>query len=117
MTERTIFTTATTVALVHGLDDALVARGPGVAVGQHAPAAVVATTVAVGALVAFPRLRPGLRSGVALVLGILALVNGAMHVAHVVVDEPGAGALTGVLAAAAGAVLVALGVAIPFGHR
>jgi fermentation-respiration switch protein FrsA (DUF1100 family) len=115
--ETTIFRGATAVAVVHALDDAFFDRQPGVGVGQHAAAAVISVGAGVGAIVAFPRLRPGLRAVVALVLGVLALVNGGLHVAHVGDGGPAGSDVTGVLAAAAGLTLLVLAVAIPFVHR
>jgi uncharacterized protein len=102
---------------VHALDDAFLDRQPGVGLGQHAAAAVISVAAGVAAIVAFPRLRPGVRAVVALVLGLLALVNGALHVAHVLDGGPADSDVTGVLAAAAGVVLLLLAVAIPFRHR
>ena len=115
--ETATFRGATAVALLHALDDAFVNRQPGVDVGQHALAAAIALAAGIGAMVAFPRLRPGFRAALALVFGVLALVNGGTHVAHIAVNELGASDLTGVLAFAAGAVLVLLGLAVPFVHR
>ena len=76
-----------------------------------------ARRAALVAVVAFPRLRPGLRATVALGLGVPALVNGAMHVVHISVDGPQHSDLTGVLALVAPAlVLIGLG-AIPWRRR
>jgi hypothetical protein len=65
----------------------------------------------------FPTLRPALRSAIALLFGALALVNGAMHVKHIADLGAAASDLTGVLAAAGGAVLIGLAIAIPWLHR
>jgi dienelactone hydrolase len=115
--EALVFTAATAVALLHALDDAFLHRQPGVGLGQHALAAAFAVVGALAAVAAFPALRPGLRAGLALSLGSLALVNGFQHLNHISVDGPSHSDLTGVLAAAAGLVLVALAVAIPWRHR
>jgi hypothetical protein len=114
--EWLVFTAATLVGLVHGLDDAWVNRQPGVG-DDHALAAALAIALAVAGIAAFPRLRPGLRAGIALIFGALAVINGALHVIHIAVDGPARSDLTGVLAVAAGVVLVGLGAAIPFRHR
>jgi hypothetical protein len=116
-TEARVFAAATLVALVHGLDDAFVHRGPGLGLGQHALAGIVALVAGVAGVVAFPSLRPGLRAGLALSFGSLALANGVLHVGHVRADALAAGDLTGVLAAAAGVVLIGLAIAIPWRHR
>ena len=115
--ETLVFRVATALALVHALDDAFLNRQPGVDLDQHALAAAISLAAGVGAIVAFPRLRPGLRSAVALVFGVLATTNGAMHALHIAKDGPAASDLTGVLAVVAGIVLVGLGLAIPWLHR
>jgi fermentation-respiration switch protein FrsA (DUF1100 family) len=115
--ETVIFRSAAAIAVLHALDDAFVGRQPGVGASQHALAALVAVVAGVLAIAGFPRLRPGLRAGLALGFGVLAVVNGSQHVAHLAVDELSAGDPTGVLAVGAGVVLIVLGLAIPFLHR
>jgi hypothetical protein len=112
-----VFRIAVAVALLHALDDAFVHRGPGLGLGQHALAAAIAVAAAAAAAVAFPRLRPGWRAGLALAFGSLALTNGVLHAAHVAAGGADGGDVTGVLAAAAGLVLVGLAVAIPWRER
>ena len=115
--ETLVFSAATAVALLHALDDAFLNRQPGVDLDQHALAAVISLAAGVAGIVGFPRLRPGLRAGISLAFGAFAIVNGALHVAHISVDGAAASDYTGVFALAAGVVLVALGLAIPFLHR
>jgi uncharacterized protein len=117
ISERRIFTVATLAALVHALDDAFVNRGPGLGLGQHALAGAIALAAAVAGVLAFPKLRPGLRAALAFAFGGLALVNGALHVLHI--DKHGAdgGDFTGALAFVAGIVLVGLAASIPWRHR
>lgn len=115
--ETAVFAGATAVVLLHALDDAFLGRQPGVGPGQHALAAVISLVVGVGAIVVFPRLRPGLRAGVSLVFGVLAITNGALHVRHVSLDGPATSDYTGVLAFVAGVVLCVLGLGIPYAHR
>ncbi|MFC7362175.1 alpha/beta hydrolase [Nocardioides astragali] len=69
------------------------------------------------AVVLFTRLRPGLRAGLAVVIGAVTLTNGAMHVMHVATVRATDSDLTGVLAAASGLLLIGLGAAIPVLHR
>jgi uncharacterized protein len=116
-TEALIFTAVTAVALVHALDDAFVHRGPGLGIGQHALAGALAIAAAVGGVLAFGGLRAGLRAALAFSFGGLALVNGTLHAIHVSRYEVGGGDVTGVLAAAAGVVLIGLAAAIPWRHR
>jgi hypothetical protein len=111
------FAGATGVAVVHGLDDAVIHRQPGVPADQHLLAASITVALAAGAAVAFGRLRPGSRSLLALSFGVLALANAGQHVAHIAVDAPARSDVTGVLAAVAGLALLALALWIPSHHR
>ena len=115
--ETLVFRAATGLLLVHALDDAFVHRGPGLPLGQHALAAAISLVAAAAAIAAFPRLRAGLRAAVAFAFGGLGIVNGALHLIHVGEHGASAGDVTGVVALAAGAVLVALAVSIPWRHR
>ena len=112
VTEAAVFLAGTGIAVLHALDDAFLHRQPGVGLGQHALAALIAVALAAAAVVAFPRVRPSLRALIAFAFGGLAAVNGAMHVQHVNVDGPAHSDITGVLAFAAGLVLAGLAVAI-----
>jgi poly(3-hydroxybutyrate) depolymerase len=112
-----VFSVATAVGLLHALDDAFLHRQPGVPLGQHALAAALAVTAGVGAILVFPTLRPGLRSALAFLFGALAIVNGMLHVKHIADQGAAASDLTGAFAAAAGAVLIGLAIAIPWLHR
>jgi hypothetical protein len=104
-----VFTAAVLVALVHALDDAFVHRGPGLGLGQHALAGMLAVASAAAGIAAYPRLRTGARAGLAFVFGVLAVLNGAMHV-----NDP---SVTGLLALAAGAVLIGVAAAESWGGR
>jgi uncharacterized protein len=115
--ESAVFAAATALALVHALDDAFVHRGPGLGLGQHALAGLIALAAGVAGIVVFPSLRPGLRATLAFSFGALAIVNGMLHVIHVTQHGATGGDVTGVLAVAGGAVLVGLAVAIPWRRR
>jgi uncharacterized protein len=65
----------------------------------------------------FPSLRPGLRAALAFAFGGLACVNGMLHVFHIGEDGPAGSDVTGVLAVAAGAVLIGLAAYIPWRRR
>ena len=60
--EVAIFAAAIAVALLHALDDAFGHREPGVGMGQHVLAAVVSLALGLGAIYAFPYLRPAARA-------------------------------------------------------
>ena len=115
--EALVFSVATVVALAHGLDDAFVHRGPGLGLGQHALAGLIALVAGIAGLLAFPSLRPGLRAALAFAFGGLALVNGMTHVIHIQQHGAAGGDVTGALAALAGVVLLGLAAAIPWRHR
>jgi pimeloyl-ACP methyl ester carboxylesterase/uncharacterized membrane protein HdeD (DUF308 family) len=115
--ETVTFTAATALALVHALDDAFVHRGEGLGMSQHALAGLIAVAAAVAGIVAFPRLRPGLRAALAFAFGVLALVNGVLHVIHAEQHGAAGGDITGFLAAAAGVALVELAIEILVRHR
>jgi uncharacterized protein len=115
--EAAVFAAAVALALVHALDDAFVHRGPGLGLGQHAFAGFIAVAAGIAAVLAFPSLRAGLRSALALSFGGLALVNGTMHAVHVGEHGAAGADVTGMLAVAAGVVLLGLAVAIPWRAR
>ncbi|HEX5898092.1 MAG TPA: CocE/NonD family hydrolase [Solirubrobacteraceae bacterium] len=115
--EAAVFSVAMAFALVHALDDALLHRGPGVGLGQHVLAAAVSLVLGLGAIGAFPFVRPAARAATSFFFGALAIVNGALHVKHIAAESAGASDLTGVLALAAGVVLLGLAAAIPWLHR
>lgn len=115
--EKRLFLGAVAVGLLHAVDDAVLNLQPGVPADQHLMALAAATVVGVTAAVLFTRLRPGLRAGLAVVIGAVTVTNGAMHVAHVATAGVSGSDLSGVLAALAGVVLIGLGATIPVVHR
>ena len=115
--EARVFGVAVLLLLVHAVDDAFVHRGTGLGLGQHALAGALSLVLGLAALLAFPRSRPGVRAALAFSLGGLGLVNGGLHVAHVLDSAPSGGDFTGILAAGAAAVLVGLAAWIPWHHR
>jgi uncharacterized protein len=115
--EAAVFAAATVLALVHAIDDAFVHRGPGLGLGQHALAGLIAIAAGVAGIAAFPSLRPGLRAALAFSFGGLALVNGTLHVIHIDQHTASGSDVTGALAALGGLVLVGLAVAVTLRHR
>ena len=112
--KTTVFRGATAVALFHALDDALLNRQHGVDIDQHALAALVAVMAGIASIAVFPRLPYAAAAGIAVVFGILAVVNGSLHIIHISVDEVSGSDVSGVFCAMAGAALLLLGVVIPF---
>jgi uncharacterized protein len=115
--EFSVFATATAVALLHAVDDAWLSRQPGVGLERHALAATISLAAGILAIAAFPRLRAGFRAAIALVFGVLAIVNGTLHVIDITDGGSSGSDVTGILALAAGVVLAGVGLAIPFLHR
>ena len=109
--ETLVFGGAVLVGLVHAFDDALGEAG------DHTLTLALALVLGLGGIWAFPRVRTGLRSALALFFGAAATVNGTMHLKHIGEQGVAGGDVTGVLAAAAGGVLVALAIAQPIAHR
>jgi uncharacterized protein len=112
-----VFAAATAVGLVHAFDDAVLNRQPGVPVDRHLSALVVVTLGVALALLAFRRGSTGVRAVLALVVGSITVTNGGLHLMHVASRELSGSDVTGVLAAAAGAVLLVMAAALPFLHR
>jgi pimeloyl-ACP methyl ester carboxylesterase len=115
--EAVAFSAAAVLALAHAFDDAFLLPGGGVPLTQHALAAAIALVSTVLAIVKFDSLRPGVRAAIAFTFGALALPNGGRHLHHILHDGTTANDVTGVLALAAGVVLVGLAAWIPFRHR
>lgn len=113
----TIFRIALAIALIHAVDDGLVSPGYGVGPGQHVVALLFALAAGAAGWFLYPRMRPGLQAFAAAAYGLPALVNGALHVAHVPMDGLAREDVSGIAAAAAGLVLLGLAVATPFVHR
>src|SRR5918994_7159855 len=115
--EALVFGLATLLVLVHALDDAFVHRGAGLGLGQHALAGAIALAASIAGMLAFPSLRPGLRAALAFSFGVLAIVNGTLHLIHIEKYGASGNDVTGALAAAGGVVLVGLAVAILWRDR
>src|SRR3954471_20897111 len=116
-TEAFVFSAAAVVALAHAFDDALLLPGGGVPLTRHAIALVIAVVATGAAILKFDSLRPGLRAVTAFTFGVLAAVNGGRHAHHILHEGTTANDVTGVLAVAAGVVLIGLATWIPFRHR
>lgn len=110
--EARLFRVAAALVIVFLLDDALGHPEPGTTAGDHLISGTVPVAAVALAAFAYPRLRPGLRATLALVLGALAIVAGTVDgVAHAAVDRLAGDDATAILAALAGGVLVGVGAA------
>jgi hypothetical protein len=96
---------------VHLVDDSFLQPEPGTGIVDHLVSGLVPLGVLAAAAVAYPRLRPGLRAALAIVVGIFGIVTGAVEPAFYGPKEGLSGDdFSGVVAAAAGLCLVTLGV-------
>jgi uncharacterized protein len=112
-----VFTAAVALAVLHALDDAFLLPPGGVPITQHALAFGLAVAASALAVWRWRSLRPGLQSAVAFSFGFLAVINGGRHAHHVINEMTTANDVTGVVALAAGVVLLGLAAWIPFSHR
>jgi uncharacterized protein len=108
--ETTLAAAAFGVIALHVLDDSFFQPEPGTSVADHLVSGLVPVALLVGAAVAYPRLRPGLRAPLAIGIGLLGIVMGSVEAVFYGRSEGLSGDdFTGILAAAAGLVLVLLG--------
>jgi hypothetical protein len=108
-----VFRAATALIAIHILDAELVETRSGTAPRDHVAAVLVPLAAAGLAALVFPRLRPGLRAGLALIFGSLALVAAGIAAAGGISGSD----VTGVLLFPAGVALVAVGCWTPWRER
>jgi uncharacterized protein len=96
---------------LHVLDDSFFQPQPGTSAGDHLVSGLVPAAVLLGAAVAYPHLRAGLRASLALALGLLGIVIGGAEAGYYTLhDRPSGDDYTGFAAILAGLVLVGVGV-------
>ena len=110
LSETVVARTALGVIALHVADDSFLQPQPGTSAGDHLVSGLVPLAVLVLAAWAYPRLRAGLRAVIALVLGGFGIVTGVEAVYYTTKRGPSGDDFTGLLALAAGVVLVGLGV-------
>jgi len=107
--ETKVATAAFAAIALHILDDTFVQPEPGTSAADNLVSGLVPVAILIGAAVAYPRLRPGLRAALATVLGLFGIVAGGVEAIYYGPDEGLSGDdFTGLLAAAAGLVLLLL---------
>jgi hypothetical protein len=110
-TETKIAAAGFGVIALHVLDDSFFQPEPGTSAADHLVSGLLPVALLVGAAVAYPRLRPGLRAALAVVLGALGIVMGSIEAVYYGPSEGLSGDdFTGLLSAAGGVVLVILGI-------
>ena len=103
---------------LHVLDDSFLQPEPGVSPVDHLASGLVPVAVLVCAAVAYPRLRAGARAVLAISLGILGVVIGAVEPVFYGPDEGLSGDdFTGLLAVVGGVVLVLVGLGTAWRSR
>ena len=108
-----IFALAGAVVIVHLLDDAFIDGPRGVSTWSNLATDAVPMAVMVVAVVAFAFLPSAVRAWLAFVVGALLVADGGLHIAHIVKNGgPGGSDLTGLLAGAAGVVLLGLAIVL-----
>jgi len=109
--ERTAFRVAVAVVAVHVLDDTLVHPPSGTPATDHLVSAAVPVALLALLALAYPRLSGFARGAVALALGPIAIVTGVEAAYYTTAVGPSGDDFTGLLALAAGVVLLGLGAA------
>jgi dienelactone hydrolase len=98
---------------VHVLDDNFFQPQPGMSATDHLISGLVPLAILVAAAAVYPRLRAGLRAALAIVLGVLGIVIGAIEPAYYASSEGLSGDdYTGLVAVAGGVLLIALGATV-----
>jgi len=115
--ERLLFRIATAIVVVHVLADAFVFLQPGVGGGRHLLRGLLPAALLVLAAALYPRLRPGLRASVALVVGALAVVWGGISAITLSAPAPRGAVWTGLLLLPAGVALLVLGIVVLWRSR
>ena len=108
--EAAIARAAIAVIGLHYADVAFLQPEPGVSAGDHLVSGLVPIGLLAALAVAYPHMRAGLRATLAIFVGLFALVTGmATSVVHVIGEGASGVDYTGVLATAAGSVLMGAG--------
>lgn len=117
ISEFRIFAAAIALIVLHIVDDEFVQRQPGTSIGDHLVAGLVPIAVALAAAFAYPRLRAGLRAGIALAFGILSVVAGMIALGDARAGAVSGSDWSGLLLLPAGFALTAMAVWIPWRER
>jgi uncharacterized protein len=98
------------VVALHVVDDSFLQPQPGTSAGDHLVSGLVPAGVFVLVAVLYPRLRAGLRGGLALALGLLSVVIGVSEAGYYTLKNgPSGDDFTGLLAIPAGLLLIGVG--------
>ena len=113
---RTFYAAIALIAL-HIVDDEFLQPPPGTAIQDHLLAALLPIGVALAAACVYPRLRAGLRAGIALIFGILSIVAGMIAFGSASADGISGSDWSGLLLLPTGLMLIAMAAWIPWHER
>ena len=108
-TEYGVFAAAAAVVGLHVADDSFLQPNPGVSTADHLPGGLLLLGLVAAAIVAYPRMRAGLRALTAIVLGYLGVLGGVEAVYYAREVGLSGDDYTGLLSIPAGLVLLGLG--------
>jgi hypothetical protein len=108
-TERGLATGALAVVALHVVDDSFLQPQPGTSAGDHVVSGLVPLAVLGLAAWSYPRLRAGFRAAMALALGLFGIVAGVEAGYYATKGGPSGDDFTGLLAIAAGVLLIGVG--------
>ena len=97
------------VIAVHVLDDRFLQPQPGTSAGDHLVSGLAPAAVLLAVAASYPRLRPGLRASLAIVLGLFGVVIGIEAVYYLDAGRFSGDDYTGLVAIPAGLLLLGLG--------
>jgi uncharacterized protein len=110
LTETVVARAAIGVIALHVVDDSFLQPQPGTSAGDHFVSGLVPVAVLALGAWGYPRLRPGSRAVVAVLIGLFGIVTGVEAVYYTTKGGPAGDDFTGLLALAAGVVLLGVGI-------
>ena len=117
LSESRLFRAAVGLIALHIIDDELIQPPPGTSISGHLSAALLPIGVAVGAAWVYPRLRAGLRAGIALIFGVLSIVAGMIPLGSASANGVSGSDWSGLLLLPTGLLLIAMAAWIPWQER
>src|SRR3954447_17650645 len=107
--ESGVVVLALALVALHVADDNFVQKAPGTSAADHLASGLIPLAVLVAAAVGYPRLRAGLRAGVAMTLGAIGITFGVPGAYYLLHGSASGDHYSGLLAIVAGAVLLLSG--------
>ena len=108
-TEHGVVTLALGAVGLHVVDDNYLQPAPGTSAGDHLASGLIPVTILVGAAVAYPHLRAGLRAAVAMTLGAIGVSIGVPGPYYLLDGSASGDHYTGLVAIVGGVVLLVAG--------